>query len=53
MQGAIGDIESVGLHRSYLLAAACFVFLAWLALKMQSILRKQGIDFDKAVSTAH
>ncbi len=53
LQGALGDNDSIGLHNSYLLAAACFIFLAWLALKLQSILRKQGIDFDKAVSTAH
>jgi FHS family L-fucose permease-like MFS transporter len=53
LQGAIGDNPNFGLHNSYLLAAVCFIFLAWLALKLQGILRKQGIDFDKAVSTAH
>lgn len=53
LQGAIGDYPSIGLHNSYLLAAACFIFLAWLALKLQGILKKQGIDFDQAVSTAH
>ena len=28
-QGAIGDLR--GMHQSYLMAAACFAFLAWLA----------------------
>ena len=31
LQGTIGD--STGIHNSYLLAAACFLFLAWLAFK--------------------
>lgn len=35
LQGAIGDLESVGMHRSYLLAAGCFAFLGFLAIKMK------------------
>jgi FHS family L-fucose permease-like MFS transporter len=50
-QGAIGDID--GMHRSYLLAAACFAFLAWLAIKMRSVLRKQGLDFDSQIGGGH
>jgi FHS family L-fucose permease-like MFS transporter len=52
LQGAIGD-GNVGLHHSYLLAAACFAFLAFLALKLKSILKSQGLDFDAQVSSAH
>ena len=50
LQGAIGDIASIGLHQSYLLAAVCFAILALLALKLQSVLKSQGLDFDAQVS---
>jgi len=53
VQGAIGDIHSVGIHNSYLVAAVCFVFLAFLALKMKSVLKAQGLDFDQEVAGGH
>jgi MFS transporter, FHS family, L-fucose permease len=53
LQGAIGDISTVGFHRSYLLAAVCFLFLAWLAVKMKSILHKQGLNFDEQIGGGH
>jgi MFS transporter, FHS family, L-fucose permease len=53
LQGAIGDISAVGIHNSYLLAAVCFLFLAWLALKLKSVLHKQGLDFDEQVGGGH
>lgn len=52
-QGSIGDIQSIGMHNSYLLAAVCFAFLAWLALKLQSVLKAQGLDFDKQIESSH
>ncbi len=51
LQGAIGDKTTM--HQSYLLAAACFAFLAWLALKQKGVLKKQGFDFDEQVSASH
>jgi MFS transporter, FHS family, L-fucose permease len=51
LQGAVGD--SWDLHKSYLVAAACFVILALLALKMKSVLRKQGLDFDQQIGGGH
>ncbi len=51
LQGAIGD--TTGMHRSYLLAAVCFAFLAFLALKMKNVLNKQGLDFDAQVGAGH
>lgn len=51
LQGTIGD--STGIHNSYLLAVACFLFLAWLAFKLKTILHKQGLDFDEQVGGAH
>jgi FHS family L-fucose permease-like MFS transporter len=52
LQGAVGD-GSIGLHNSYLVAAACFAFLAVLALKLKSVLQKQGLDFDQTVAASH
>jgi FHS family L-fucose permease-like MFS transporter len=52
LQGAVGD-GAFGLHHSYLVAAACFAFLAFLAIKLQRTLKHQGIDFDQAVSGGH
>ncbi|MBC7849413.1 MAG: MFS transporter [Chitinophagaceae bacterium] len=52
-QGAIGDNPEVGMHLSYLVAAACFLFLAWLAVKLRSVLKSQGLDFDNQIGGGH
>jgi MFS transporter, FHS family, L-fucose permease len=52
LQGAFGD-GALGLHKSYLVAAACFVVLAILALKLKSVLGKQGLDFDQQIGGGH
>ncbi len=52
-QGSIGDISSIGIHTSYSVAAVCFLFLAFLALKMKSVLHKQGLDFDEQIAGGH
>jgi FHS family L-fucose permease-like MFS transporter len=51
LQGALGD--SIGLHQSYLLAAASFALLALIALKLKRVLKAQGFDFDAQVSGGH
>jgi MFS transporter, FHS family, L-fucose permease len=43
-QGMLSD--SIGIRYSYLLAAACFVYLFIFGIVVQRVLRKQGIDFD-------
>lgn len=53
MQGAVGDIASVGIHNSYIVAAICFFFLAFLAMKMKQVLHKQGLDFDEQIGGGH
>ncbi len=53
LQGAVGDLSAVGMHHSYLLAAACFAFLVYLAMKLKSVLKAQGLDFDAQVSGGH
>jgi FHS family L-fucose permease-like MFS transporter len=52
-QGALGDTPSIGMHYSYLVAAACFAFLAFLALKLKSVLKSQGLDFDQQIGGGH
>lgn len=52
-QGAIGDTPSVGMHNSYLVAAACFAALAFLAIRLRGILKSQGLDFDSQISGGH
>ena len=50
-QGSVGDM--VGMHQSYLVAAACFAFLAWLALKLRTVLKAQGLNFDEQIGGGH
>lgn len=52
-QGAIGDNPAIGMHLSYLVAAACFLFLAWIAVKLRSVLKSQGLDFDTQIGGGH
>jgi MFS transporter, FHS family, L-fucose permease len=49
LQGAIGDTESIGIHKSYLLAAICFIVLAIIAVKLQKVLKSQGLNFDEEI----
>lgn len=44
IQGKIADI--IGIHPSFVLAALCFAYLAFFAVKVRSILHKQGFDVD-------
>jgi len=50
-QGSVGDAFSM--HHSYLVAAACFAFLAWLALKLKTVLKAQGLNFDEQIGGGH
>lgn len=50
-QGSLGD--RFGMHHSYLVAAACFAFLAFLALKLRGVLKAQGLDFDQQIAGGH
>jgi FHS family L-fucose permease-like MFS transporter len=51
LQGKIA--ESIGIQNSYIVGIACFAYLAFYAWKVSSILKEQGIDFDKKVSGGH
>lgn len=51
-QGTIGD-SSIGMHNSYLVAAAGFALLALLAVKLRGVLKSQGLDFDQQIGGGH
>lgn len=52
IQGKIADI--MGIHQSYFIAAICFAYLAFFAIVVRNILRRQGIDYDAQVEgSAH
>ena len=54
-QGAVGDRlgASTGMHYSYFVAVGCYVLLAWLALKLRSTLKAQGLNFDEQIGGGH
>jgi MFS transporter, FHS family, L-fucose permease len=47
LQGFLADEAYLGIQWSYLVGVACFVYLAFYAMKAKSILKSQGIDYDK------
>jgi MFS transporter, FHS family, L-fucose permease len=51
-QGAIGDATG-NMHISYLVAACCFAVLAFLALRLRSVLKSQGLNFDDQIGGGH
>lgn len=51
LQGWIAD--QVGIHTSYWMCVVCFVYLAWFAIKVRSVLKAQGIDVDDTSVQAH
>ena len=50
LQGFMAEDNLLGIQWSYLVGVACFIYLAYYAIKSKSILKAQGIDFDKKVS---
>lgn len=51
LQGYVADISSI--HFSYIAGVLCFAYLAFYAWKVSSILKNQGIHFDKKISGGH
>mgnify|MGYP006978524735 FL=1 len=50
VQGIVADEAILGIQWSYLVGVACFAYLAFYAIKAKSILKAQGIDYDKLES---
>jgi MFS transporter, FHS family, L-fucose permease len=53
MQGGLADVPSIGIHASYWLAVICFGYLAWFAIKVKDVLKRQGIDYEQQMSGGH
>jgi len=51
LQGTVAD--SIGIQYSYIVGVLCFAYLAFYGWKVSSILKNQGIDFDKKISRGH
>ncbi len=50
IQGKLADI--IGIHQSYWVPVVCFAYLAFFAIAVKGILKKQGIDYDAQVDGA-
>lgn len=50
IQGKLADV--IGIHQSYVIAVLCFIYLAFFAIRVKSILKKQGINPDELVKAA-
>ena len=45
LQGVMAD--SIGIQYSYVVGVLCFAYLVFYAIRAKSVLKAQGIDFDK------
>ncbi len=52
LQGFVAD-HVTGIQFSYVIGVLCFLYLAFYAVRAQSILKAQGVDFDEAAPVAH
>lgn len=48
IQGKLSDL--VGIHHSFFVGTICFIYLAFFAIYVNRILKKQGISFDEEVA---
>ena len=53
LQGWVADEKMLGIQFSYIVGALCFAYLAFYAIRVKSILKSQGIDYDTKVSGGH
>ena len=50
LQGWLASPNMLGIQLSYFVGVACFLYLAFYAVRAKAILKEQGIDYDKKVS---
>jgi FHS family L-fucose permease-like MFS transporter len=51
IQGKLSDV--IGIQQSFIFGVGCFAYLAFFALYVRSILKKQGITFDETSGGGH
>ena len=52
-QGIVSSDSMLGIQWSYLVGVACFIYLAFYAWKVSTILKSQGIDYDATTVSGH
>ncbi len=50
LQATHTDTAGYGIHNSYIIPVFCFSYLVFFALKVKSVLKSQGIDYDAEVT---
>jgi MFS transporter, FHS family, L-fucose permease len=50
IQGSLSDFPSIGIKLSYIVPLACFAYLFFFGARVQTILKNQGLDFDRDVA---
>jgi FHS family L-fucose permease-like MFS transporter len=53
LQGWLADNDLLGIQYSFLVGVACFAYLAFYAIRAQTILRGHGIDYDRQAGAGH
>ncbi len=53
LQGWLASPNILGIQYSYIVGVCCFAYLAFFAIRAKTILRSQGIDYDRPVSGGH
>ena len=53
LQGYLASDKLLGIQYSYIVGVVCFAYLAFFAIRAKTILRSQGIDYDKPVAAGH
>jgi FHS family L-fucose permease-like MFS transporter len=53
LQGYLAEDGLLGIQYSYIVGVLCFVYLAFYAIRAQTILKAQGVDFDQSSSAGH
>ncbi len=51
LQATHTDTAGYGIHNSYIIPVFCFAYLVFFALKVKSVLKSQGIDYDAEVTS--
>ena len=53
LQGWLSGDQYLGIQWSYLVGVACFLYMAFYAIKVKSILKNQDIDYDQISEAEH
>lgn len=53
LQGVLASDKMLGIQWSYIVGVACFLYLAFYAIRAKSILQSQGINYDQAATGGH